>query len=91
MAARPRQTIFTVIGACSGDCLGNAVTFGFSDSKVALQPRGQLVRFVEDREVVWCDPRFSQPTESSIAGQCVDADDDEIASRKEARSCDFTE
>ena len=61
--------------------LGDAVAVGLADGEVGLAVGAELVRLVEDAEVIRFDSGILKPGERAIAPEGIDADDDQVAGR----------
>jgi hypothetical protein len=63
----------------AGQRLGELVTLGATKRKAVFQTGRELVRLVEDREIIRSDRGFAQAGEHSVPSQGINADDDEVA------------
>src|SRR2546426_431358 len=75
----PRQGPGWVDAFHAGQGLGHAVAIGLANIEVGLLLGRELVRLIEDREVVRNDGWFLQASEDSCTRQRINADDDPIA------------
>ena len=81
MARAPAQSGETALGrGAAGQRLGKLVAARLAGA-LALPRSGQLVRLVEDREIVGGDPGAPQPVEHRVAGEGVERNDDHVAVR----------
>ena len=88
VGGRPAEVPPRPVGRQARQRLGEAVAVGLVDGEVLTPVGGQLVRLVEDHEVVRRRPRrggVAQPSERALAGQRVDADDHPVALRPRER------
>ena len=65
-------------GGAAGERFRELVAVRLADA-AALERRAQLVRLVEDRDIVGRHVRFPKRLEHPLAGQCVDGHDHEVA------------
>ncbi len=78
---RPSRGPSGVAGLGAGERLGDAVAIGLADREVGLTVGPELVALVKDTKVIRLDGRFLEPGEGAIAGERIDTDDDQVASR----------
>ena len=72
-------------GRGAGQRLGQPVAVGLAHAEVGFAPGRQLVRLVEDDQVVGGGGRIGEPAERALAGQGVDAGDDQVAAGRQER------
>ncbi len=85
VARAPAQAGEAALGAgATGQRLGEPVAAGLAGAP-PLPGGGQLVRLVEDRQIVGGDAGAPQPVERRAAGQRVERDDDQVAVRPAER------
>ena len=80
----PEPAEAAVRGRAAGEGFRELVTVRLADA-AAFERRAQLVRLVEDRNVVRRHPRVPKRLEHPLAHQCVDRHDHEVARRAQER------
>ena len=68
-----------VTGIETRQSLSQFVALGLSNIEVRVSVRRELVRLIEDHEIVWLDGRLLKSGEHPLACKRVDADDAQIA------------
>ena len=79
MGDAPVQPPARVVGPGAGQGLAQPVAIGLADVEVRLAVGRQLVRLVENRQVVGRGSWLLQVGKGALAGQSIHADDDQVA------------